>query len=206
MTIILLASSVMAGLLIGISPSEQAQGNLSAYIAQLRSADPNVRSKASEMILRLKEPDRQQIVSEIESLAREFVGERERAGTAKSAIILLGDLQAQEAIPFLVDHLTFKVFYKQAKRLQTLDDLYPCAGALIKIGAPSIERLLERVEGASDEAVIRIAGFVIYRVLRGHAGARIGNRIEGQRDPVVRARLTRLQQYVRQFSNKDQAG
>ncbi len=44
---------------------------------------------------------------------------------------------------------------------------------------------------------------MIYKVLRGDAGARMENRIEGQGDPDVRARLTRLQQYVNQFSSKD---
>jgi len=99
-------------------------------------------------------------------------------------------------VTFLVENLTFKVFYKQTKRLQAVDDLYPCVGALIKIGLPSIDALFAKVEKTDDETEIRIAAFAVARVLGNDAASYIQQRLGSQRNKVVMDRLSRLEQYV----------
>ena len=57
------------------------------------------------------------MIGNLEAIVREFIG-TERKGTAKTAIVLLGELRANESASLLADNLTFKVFYKETKRLQ----------------------------------------------------------------------------------------
>lgn len=182
-------------------PPDYRQEDIIKYLDQLRSSDPEVRSKAVTAILKSKSQikDRRSLVNEIEIVAREFVGNEERAGTAKTAIVLLGDLEAVESIPFLIEHLTFETFYKQTKRPQSIDDLYPCSGALIKIGMPSIDPLMAKVEKSENEKVTYIAAFVMKMVLRDGTSAYIQEHIGRQSNYGVRERLSRLRQYAYQF-------
>lgn len=186
---------------LGLRYANHEQIDFKTKVAQLRSTNQKEREEAARAILQAKSQiqNRRDLVVEIEGIAKEFVVDRTRFGSAKSAISLLGELQAIESVPFLVENLTFKVFYKRTKRLQTIDDLYPCAGALVKIGLPSIDALFARIEGTDNETAMRVAAFVVARVLGDNAGSHIQQRIGRQSNKAVIDRLSRMQQYVRPY-------
>ncbi len=81
---------------------------------------------------------------------------------AKDAVVLLGEFRSVRSIPFLIDHLTLRVF---EKHLQTTMNLYPCVGALVDIGSPSLDPLLARVAQTDDPETARLAAYVFVEVL-----------------------------------------
>jgi len=130
-------------------------------LSNLRSEKPKEREEAVEAVLGARHTTTQAVLE----IAREFVGRDDRKGTAKSAIILLGQVRATEAVPFLVEQLDFLVFYKESKRPQPTEDAHPCVDALIRIGLPSLKPLLGRVQQTEDEKILRLASVVFEKVL-----------------------------------------
>jgi len=66
------------------------------------------------------------------------------------AIRVLGLYRAKEAIPILIDNITFSP-YEFVKDLPSLDELYPCLPALVTIGSPTSEALLDRIGEPASE-------------------------------------------------------
>jgi hypothetical protein len=109
---------------------------------------------------------------------------------------LLGDLQAIDSIPFLIENLTFHVFYKEAKRAQDISDAHPCAGALIAIGSSSLGPVISKAEETDDKDTIRIASWVVMRILHGEASSYIQERVESQNDEVIQRRLLSMKRNI----------
>jgi hypothetical protein len=196
--ILLLVLSNSAPSALGLNTFNQGQERLAGYLDQLRSPNPEDRENAARGILQSKSDikDRRDLVNAIENIARDFIAVKERAGSAKTAISLLGDLQSVDSIPFLLENLTFHVFYKEAKRAQDIGDAHPCAGALIAIGGPSLDPIISKAEETDDELTIRIASFVVMRILRGEASSYIQERVESQSVEVIQRRLLRMKHKI----------
>jgi len=109
---------------------------------------------------------------------------------------LLGDLQSVDSIPFLLENLTFHVFYKEAKRAQDISDAHPCAGALIAIGTPSLDPIITKAEETDDKDTNRIASWVVMKILHGEAGSYIQERVESQSDEAIQRRLLSMKHTI----------
>jgi hypothetical protein len=194
--LLVLSNSALSAL--GSNTSNQGQGSLAVYLDQLRSPNPEDRENAARGILQLKSKikDRRDLINTIENIARDFIAVKERAGSAKTAISLLGDLQSIDSIPFLLENLTFHAFYKEAKRAQDISDTHPCAGALIAIGGPSLDPIISKAEETDDELTIRIASWVVMRILHGKASSYIQERVESQSGEVIQRRLLRMKHTI----------
>jgi hypothetical protein len=175
MTMILILSADA----MGVHFAGQGQRALGDNISHLRSNERRERESAARAILQLnpQAENRQKAINEVEKIAREFITVESGKGIAKTAITLLGDLRAEESIPFLVNNLTFEVFYLEANKPQTKEDRFPCVGSLIKIGQPSIEPTVIRAEQTADDKTIQISGYVVERVLQDKAESYLMDRI-----------------------------
>src|SRR5262249_43249154 len=127
----------------------------------LESDSVELRKAAVERVLREKSLS----VKEVRSIAEKHVAGLHKHGTAKDAILLLVKLRAVDEIPWLVSQLTFEVFYKETKRPQPPEDVFPAAQALIDIGQPSIQPVLDRVKGSGDHKIYLAAATVLRGVL-----------------------------------------
>lgn len=104
---------------------------------------------------------------------------------AKAIVAVLGDLQAAEAVPILVEHLGFEPH--PSFHLPGFPD-FPCAVALAKIGAPAADAVVKQL--AADDR----ASFTVLEVLaridgRGLAAARLSLAATRQLDPARQKRL-----------------
>jgi hypothetical protein len=167
----------------------------SAALNSLQSDDEAARTRAVQEILH----DQSAAVEQVSAIVRKYASDPAKKGTVKSSMELLGKLRAKDAVPLLVDNLTFAVFYKNTKALQNADTLYPAVSALIEIGMPAIEPVLARVEASSADADLQAGA----AVLRGVLGAELAAerlRIETAKassDP-ARARLTQMAEMLRE--------
>jgi hypothetical protein len=134
---------------------------------ELDSESPEVRAHASAEILKRRDAD---IDALMQLLQRKLAGD-DRQGTVKDVMLLLGKLRAVRAVPILVHNLKYEVFYKNTKRPQTTEDLYPAVNALIDIGSPSLNPILERLR-REDDAIVTKAGVA---VIRGVLGERLAS-------------------------------
>jgi len=155
----LLACVVIA--VVGSRLDGQGPAREGGRIMELDSESPEVRARASAEILQRREAE---IDALMQLLERRLVND-DRQGTVKDVMLVLGKLRASRAVPLLVRHLTYEAFYKNTKRPQTTEDLYPAVSALIEIGSPSLKAVLERVTNESDPTVTRTAAAVIRGVL-----------------------------------------
>jgi hypothetical protein len=127
-------------------------------LVALSSTDSDVRAKAVVDLAN----ERSARISNLLSLAEWHAEEQRGAnmGVAAAAIRVLGNERAQEAIPFFVKHLTF---IDTTKKLQlttlhatTMESYYsqtfPCVGALIANGSPSVAPLLLQIESRDINA------------------------------------------------------
>ena len=173
--------------------AQSVEDKLAEHMARLRSSKKTERDRAAQSILRHK----QEMVTEIRKIVTELVHDKRRKGTVKDAIVLLGNFRDAESVPLLVEHLTFEVFYKQRKRPQTIEDRFPCVGALIEIGLPSIDGVLEKAQVDGSDWIARCGATVIARVLGVKwAVAYLEDRIQQQTEPARRERLARLLKYL----------
>jgi len=128
---------------------------------QLDSESPEIRAQAISEILKRRDAD---IDALMQLLERKLTGD-DRQGTVKDVMLLLGRLRAVRAVPLLVRNLTYEAFYKNTKRPQTTEDLYPAVNALIDIGSPSLNPVLQRLKSDDDSIVTRTGATVIRSVL-----------------------------------------
>ncbi len=160
----------------------------------LSSEDATVREEAVQVVV----SKHRQFAATMQELATLFLDDPEKVGMAATAIRLLGEIRSDTSVPLLVNHLTFRVFYKETKRTQGPDDLYPCVGALIAIGLPSLDPLLKKVAATDDELFLRNAAVVIERMLGPTVGAAyLQERIEREPNADRQRRLRKAQQHVK---------
>ena len=162
------------------------------HLAQLISKNYLEREKASQTVLE----SRRSVITELERIVKKFTVDDTRAGTAKTAIVLLGKLRSSESVPLLSEKLDFEAFYKSTKRPQPPEDLYPCVGALSVIGKPSIPAMIKNIESHRDEKVRKLSAIVILNV-EGHDLARVvvSKAMEKQKDPEKKANLEKSLAY-----------
>lgn len=196
LTAILLATVLVC--VAGLIYAQQRQVDILAYVNQMRSDNIADREAAARAILQHKQQaqSRPDVISGIEKIVRDFAADDERKGTVKTAVALLGELQSVNSVPLLVEHLTFKVFYKQTKRPQPKEDLFPSVGALIKIGQPSLDPVLIKAGESDDEETARCAAFVVEGILKDGAATFLQERVARETNPIAQQRLLRLQQYL----------
>ena len=136
-------------------------------ISDLESDSPEIRYAATERILSTRNVSH----DEIRALAEKHLAGPKK-GTAKDAILLLGKLNSQSSIGWLLDHLTFEVFYKETKRPQPPADRFPAVKALIDIGLPAIDPLLARAAIENDPEFHTAAAAVLVGVLGSRGASR----------------------------------
>jgi HEAT repeat protein len=176
-------------------PPTEAHGDNDMIWARLKSEDSKERDNAAALLLQ----ERAASVKELEAIVRGYMRDGQRKGTVKTAIDLLGEFRSAYSVPLLVDTLTFGVFYKETKKPQPPEDFFPSVGALIKIGMPSIEPVLEKAKKADDEQVSRNAALV----LKGVLGSTLGRKkleldLAKESDQVKKQKLSRLLELIPQ--------
>ncbi len=135
-------------------------------VTKLDSEDPASRQAAMTAILKTRGEEDKQIAA----LVERYVAAADRQGTVKDCMLLLGHLHATAYVPLLVKHLTFKAFYKDTKRPQALEDVYPAVPALINMGVSSIQPVIERLEKEDGEP-LQLTGAAVLRGVLGQSWA-----------------------------------
>jgi len=133
----------------------------------LESDSPEVRRRAVRTLLAHRNVSHAQL----RALADKHV-KSGKHGTAKDVILLLGKLNSIESIDWLIDHIDFDVFYKETKRTQSIEDLYPAVQALIDIGLPSLGPLIERAKTDKRKELPMAAAAVLIGVLSARGAIR----------------------------------
>ncbi len=194
----ILCRIALAGLatgLIGATWGPQAsQDERYKLIEGLESESPEVRANASAKVLARRQPED---IPEIVKIVEKYLGSDDRQGTVKDNMLLLGKLQAVDAIPLLVRNLTYQAYYKNTKRPQPPADLFPAVQALIDIGRPSVRPVLGRL-AAEDGENLAIAGATVLSRILGLPGAEalLSREIAASRDQPAQSRLRNVQRWL----------
>ena len=155
----------------------------------LSSPDRYVREACARGILRRREQE----IASVEGVLKDALRDETRKGTARTAIVLLGNLRADRSVPLLVENLDLEVYYLEANRPQPPEDLYPCMGALIQIGMPSLAPVVARATSSDDKMVCRCAAWVVKGVLgKDLAMAYVRERLAQTADAAQKTRLEAL--------------
>jgi len=162
----LLVNAVVCGTVSVLISGAIAKEPTMDVFARLRSEDPAIRDTAAAEIMAA----RGTTIRKCEEIVRDSIRDENHKGTTKTSILLLGKLRSQESVPLLVEHLPYEVFYKDTKRPQIFEDRCPCVKALIEIGVPSVDRVVEKTKKSRDEKVTRCAAAVLRGVLGAGAG------------------------------------
>ncbi len=181
-----------------VPPPEDRIWDWAPLLDQLESTDAETRFEAA----RAMRNDRGKMLATIENLARKHMasGEIEDGRIAGSFIALLSLNRAKEAVPFLAEHLAYQVpepdygyLMPNIKRpLPSPATTDPCAAALIQIGTPAIEPVLQKLMSSDDESVAACAAFVLKEVLGSAVGrSYLKKRIEGGKSAVRGQSLAR---------------
>ena len=143
--------------LVFLSGASQVNKTENDYFTQLSSENETEREAASQKIL----DARKDTINQLENIARKFITEETRKGTAKTSIILLGKLHSAESVPLLAENISVSVFYTVTGRTQPPEDYYPCVGALIEIGTPAIPAMLNNIKNKDDATIRELSARVI---------------------------------------------
>ena len=156
---------------------------------QLQSAKPAEREAGVNAIMWQRKAQ----IGEIERIVKENIHNDKKMGMVKTSIILLGDLHAEEAIPLLVRYMNYQVFYA-ATRAQPISDGFPCVGALIKIGLPSVDPAINNtIAGKNNDFQYYLTDYMLISLLgKPVAFTYIGERIKNEKDGAKKAKLKYL--------------
>jgi hypothetical protein len=123
--------------------SPELKGAACHTLEKLKSQEYKVRAGA---VAAFRE-DRKACISSLLKIAQSEK-KWELLGARELAIMLLGEIRAVEAVPFLLANMEFRVPHlgQDDGRLE-----YPCAGALIAIGAPAYPKIWGRLESDMSE-------------------------------------------------------
>lgn len=115
------------------------------------------------------------------------------------SILLLGDLRATEAIPLLLDNITYLNPKYQTPSYLSAKDKYPAVESLIKIGIPAVQPVIEKL-GTYDKA--SFARKNCCRILKEILGLRLAQlklqiAIEETKEPTVKQNLTSVLPYFK---------
>ena len=110
------------------------------------------------------------------------------------SILLLGDLQAQESINVLMENIEYRNPKSIVMGRVSPDGLYPAVEALIKIGMPAVEPVINKMASYDKESIAREnCIFILQRIL----GIRLAREklkiaIEESKDPVFKKNLEKV--------------
>ena len=177
------------------APTEQ-RSTKAVMFGQLEAESPEERRAAAAKIVDMRRAQEQQIAD----LLAKVLAVPDREGTAKDLILLLGKLHATEQVPILVQSLTFQVFYRASKRPQTTEDLFPAVQALIDIGTPALDPVIERLQSESGGDVQR-AGTAVLRGILGLQRAKLvmAGLVHAARTSEIRERLRRAERVMQEL-------
>ncbi len=132
-------------------------------ILQLDDEDSKIRLRLLNSIAR----ERRELISGLQFIVRDWAAARGVGPhAAMSAIVLLGELHATEAIPLLTRHLAFKNPDSEnlpQKEFRALD--YPSVNSLVRIGSVSLPLILKNDDIDSDPFVARLTGAIYKEIL-----------------------------------------
>jgi HEAT repeat protein len=188
-----IALQVFSTILSTTSVADPGTSGRTQTMKDLESDSPEARRSAIERIVSKRDVPEE----DIRALAEKHM-QGPKKGTAKDAILLLGRLRSTSSVPWLLDRLTFSVFYKETKRPQPPADRFPAVQALIDIGLPSIKPVLARAAANNDPEVRVAAGAVLVGIL-GSRGAvtRLESEIAAAREPAAKAALQATLDHLR---------
>ena len=130
----------------------------------LDSETPAVREAAMTEALKV----RKEAATRAAELIERYHADPQRQGTVKDCLLLLGHLGANEHVALLVHHLTFEAYYKNTKRPQTTEDLYPASAALAELGPSALPAVLDRLRGEDGETLARAGAAALAGALGRH--------------------------------------
>jgi len=173
----------------------------------LQSSDAEQRDNASVFLGRNYEDMEDKIQSIAEKFLKQSTQRRAKSPNdptnqegnqddrvAVDSIGMLGEFRSTRSILFLIDHLPLFVFADNAHG----EDAYPCAGALVSIGSPSLDPLLVKVVQTDDPLTTRLAAYVFVKVLGNNVGAYfIEDRRSKLTSVVAKRRLDHLEHVVK---------
>ena len=210
---------VIGCLALSTGTNGEAQSETVSEVARLKSDKEDVREATAQRI----RVERAETIRGLVVLARQDVKPLiiEKAGNVEYveypwhdakhlAILLLGDLRAQEGVAVLLDNLTYR---NPRSRLSGGEDdpglaegpgWYPAAASLIKIGMPSVGPVTEKLSGYAGNCLERRLCLV---VLKGVLGSRLAKAyleiaIEEAKDETAGANLKAA---LEQFESKANA-
>ncbi|MHC4500647.1 MAG: hypothetical protein ACYS21_16235 [Planctomycetota bacterium] len=168
------------------------------HVGELRSPDEKRREEAAEVIRKQQE----QLVAGLVEIAGQEVPAAAAKGVTESeyaqrhsrylAIGLLGDLRAREAVSVLTASIQFcGADIMVDGGFLELGEVYPAAGALAKIGMPSIDPTMKKLGMYDEEGLGRkLCCWVINKVLGHRLGKlRVEMAVERARDAKVKKNL-----------------
>lgn len=178
-------------------------------MGQLQSKKQETRKQATRHILE----ERRQLIQSLIALAEPQINDLEssqskvstaampsyldRVDATASIIVLIGQLHAEEAVPFLLKHLAFRDANQSVH--DGLLKEFPCVGALVNIGTPSLEPLMQKLT-ETDQVKVAFGGIILVKALgRNTAIAYVQERLNQQREPVQKQRLGRLLKYLQEL-------
>jgi hypothetical protein len=168
-------------------------------VAAVASDDPATRNQALTSL----ESARSTRINALIEIARTNIDDPQRGVfIAADAIHALGDERAIEAVPFLVEHLTFSptvntnILHGPAGRGAGPYEVHPCMWALMSIGNPSLGPLIEAVERrdpVQDKYFAGCTAVVIFEVLgTTNSRAYLRGLMEATTDEVAKQRLAEV--------------
>jgi len=132
----------------------------------LRSDNASERVAAATAILK----KRHSLITELSAIVADQNATKDLAarwwGAKHLAIMALGDLRAEEAIPVLFGDLSYevKVLVGGYGDAEHVEKKYPSVGSLVKIGKPASRRALETLESSDEKLVRKLSVHVLKRI------------------------------------------
>ncbi len=162
-----LISVVALGCFLAISVGNSS-GEAETVLEALTSPGRDVRLDAR---FRIREERRSTVKGLMEIAGAQDVGGDEEAqdqrylNSKHLAIVLLGELRAQEAVPLLWKNLTYRVKVRYGgTEAHSIGRKYPAAGSLAKIGKPASEYVASRLLVTEDPLRQEISVWVLRQV------------------------------------------
>lgn len=135
-----------------------------SFFQGLFSPDDAARSQAVAQA----RTERSARVEELISIVQHGNDDAPVGGSEHSAILLLGEYRATEAVPILAEHLLFlpKPGRLVATEMLETSTYYPCAAALVKIGQPSgvVRLMLRKIALSPQEQERNLAAWVMMKI------------------------------------------
>ena len=200
------------------APAQQSskQQNLADYHSQLASADDASRQRVEQQILQ----SQQSLELMVQGTAEKAITESDKASAASeaaadeatrmsqgdiyqqqvaigvSSVELLGDLRAEASIPFLVKNFLFQNTKIDVRT--PLEKQFPSYGALLKIGLPALNLLLEQASKTDQVAYQRVSVSLLIKVLGSNlAPIYLQEQIAQQKAPEQRKRLEGMADFLK---------